>query len=182
MNTDTDTDSTDEPNKGGRPPFYDTPEAIQLKIDEYFEDCKLLRETSYIDNKRNLVKAMLPHVPTINGLALFLGFASERSLRDYTDRNEGKEEFAPIIARAKSMCFEDLNQRALADTVNANIAARNMAANHGLNEKATMELTGPGGTPLGGITVTFVKGGAGQLEEPQPQIEDKSDESDDGRG
>lgn len=64
-------------NKGGAPPLYKTPEELQSKIDEYFN--------------QDAVKI------TICGLALFLGFAERKSLLDY----EKKEEFVNTIKRAK---------------------------------------------------------------------------------
>lgn len=60
----------------GRPPFYDNPEVMQSKIQEYFESGQLI---------------------TITGLALFLGFESRQSFYDY----EQKHDFAYIIKNAR---------------------------------------------------------------------------------
>lgn len=61
---------------GGRHPLYDDAEAMQKKIDEYFDT-----ETVW----------------TIPGLAYHLGFASRQSLLDY----EIKEDFSLPVKRAK---------------------------------------------------------------------------------
>lgn len=60
----------------GRPPKYETPEELEKKIDEYFEDVTK---------------------PTITGLALFLGFESRQSFYDY----EKNGNFSYIIKRAR---------------------------------------------------------------------------------
>lgn len=54
----------EEPNLGGRPPKFETSEAMQAAVDKYFEEVPL--------NER-----------TITGLALHLGFESRQSLYDY---------------------------------------------------------------------------------------------------
>ena len=54
---------------GGRPAFFNTPEQLQERCDEYF-----------------LTNAGLPL--TITGLALFLGFESRQSVYDYSKHGE----------------------------------------------------------------------------------------------
>lgn len=68
-------------NNGGRPAFYQKPEELQIRVDEFFDYCL-----------RNKEKA------TITGLCLFLGFSSRDSLLDYSKR---EKEFSDIIKRAK---------------------------------------------------------------------------------
>lgn len=68
-------------NDGGRPAKYETPEALEAKVVEYFQYC--------VDNKEEL---------TMSGLVLYLGFASRSSLVDYMNRNK---EFSHIIQRAR---------------------------------------------------------------------------------
>lgn len=67
---------------GGRPPIYDSPEAMYKKIAEYlnWED----------DQKGKDGKG----VYTLTGCALFLGFATRDSLYDYEKKNAG---FAYVI-------------------------------------------------------------------------------------
>ena len=65
---------------GGRPPMFETPEAMQQAIDAYFKDC---------DDKEEYY--------TITGLTLALGFSERKSLIDY----ENKDEFIHTIKKAK---------------------------------------------------------------------------------
>lgn len=73
----------DEKKKLGRPPLFNTPEEMQVKIDEYFaardEDGK-------------------PY--TVTGLALALGMTSRQALINY----EGKDDFVDTVKRAKLRC------------------------------------------------------------------------------
>jgi hypothetical protein len=64
----------------GRKPLYETPEAMQEGIVEYFDSFEGEKE------KR----------PTLTGLAFHLGFLDKKSLKDYA----GKDDFSPIIKRA----------------------------------------------------------------------------------
>lgn len=82
---------------GGRPPLFETAEALEQKIEEYFESCKpveyLLDPTSLISPK-----AWTPgDTITISGLALYLGFESRQSFYDY----EKHEEYSYIIKKAR---------------------------------------------------------------------------------
>ena len=79
----------------GKPPVFDSPEAIETKINEYFE--------SLLDEKGEEYK----NRPTITGLALFLGFASRQSLHDYLQ----KDDYSYIIKRAQqivAMSYEEM--------------------------------------------------------------------------
>lgn len=67
-----------EKNPPHRPPFYDDPEVMQAKIEEYFADAKMV---------------------TITGLCLHLGFESRQSFYDY----EIKPDFAYTVKRARMM-------------------------------------------------------------------------------
>lgn len=66
--------------KIGRPRMYETPEEMQVVIDEYFETCDK-------DNP-----------PTLTALALYLGYVDRQSLYD----NENREGFTCTIKKAKS--------------------------------------------------------------------------------
>lgn len=68
----------------GRPPKFRNAKKLQEKIDAYFAKCKRDKEPL-----------------TITGLTMALGFLSRQSLLDYTERNEGKEQYADIIKKAK---------------------------------------------------------------------------------
>ena len=58
-------------NKGGQKPFYETPEKLQNKADEYFNQC--------LSDDRPV---------TISGLCYHLGFESLQSFYDYEKRQE----------------------------------------------------------------------------------------------
>ena len=137
----------------GRPAKYDNPKTMQTKIDEYFQDCKIPRKSKYIDKRGNVQEVEMPVVPTVMGLALYLGFVSTQSLLDYANKDKDvdgsdDEQFSAIITRAKTRCAKELNQLALAGQVDARIAALNLSANHGMTMKSDFELTGKDGSSL----------------------------------
>jgi hypothetical protein len=66
--------------KNGRPPHFDTPEDLENKCFEYFQQCILEGEKA-----------------SITGMTLFVGFSSRASWDDYAK----KEEFRYIVKRAK---------------------------------------------------------------------------------
>jgi hypothetical protein len=68
-------------NNGGRPRKYETPEEMELKINEYFNWC--------IDNKMEIA---------VNGLVLYLGFSHKSSLYEYQEN----EEFTDLIKKART--------------------------------------------------------------------------------
>lgn len=79
----------------GAPPFYDTPEALQDKITEYFND-GMKKKTITIGPPNNRVAILVP-VPTITGLCIFLGFESRQSFYDY----ELRPEFSYTVKKAR---------------------------------------------------------------------------------
>lgn len=83
----------DQKHPGGRPPMYSSPEDMQAKIDDYFQNCPDYR-VAY-DKMGNAFK--IPTI-TITGLALHLGFCNRQSMYDY----ENKPEFSDTIKRARS--------------------------------------------------------------------------------
>lgn len=97
--------------KGGRPPMYETPEDMQVKINEYFQKC----EGEYLkDGEGNQVldKYSKPIVinsrpPTVTGLALALGFSSRQALLNY----QVKDEFNYTITRAKAYIEQYAEER-----------------------------------------------------------------------
>lgn len=68
-------------NTWGRPPKYETPEALAAKIIDYFTECVKVGER-----------------PTITGMCLFLGYESRKSFDNQADRSS---EFLYIVKRAK---------------------------------------------------------------------------------
>lgn len=77
-------------NNGGRPPIYESPEAFANKLNQYIE---------YEDSLKPIDKAsgQGKGVYTLEGAALFLGFATRDSMYDYAK----KEEFSYIVNRFK---------------------------------------------------------------------------------
>jgi hypothetical protein len=59
-------------NDNGRPPHFKTVDELQLKIDEYFNG-GLKKRTIFVGKGENK-EAIEIEVPTISGLAYFLGF------------------------------------------------------------------------------------------------------------
>lgn len=93
-------------NVGGRPAHFETPEALENKIEEYFEFC--------LTDKVNI---------TITGLALYLGFADRQSLYDYQNR----EGFSCIIKRARTTVENAYEQKLYSMTFGGAIfALKNM--------------------------------------------------------
>lgn len=81
---------------GGRPPVFDTEEALIAKCDEYFE---YIKGKYHDDDEKGRIWDRQPEPATVTGLALYLGFSSRQSLYDY-----GKDEkFSYIVKKAKSI-------------------------------------------------------------------------------
>lgn len=101
------TKARDRVSKGGRPPKWSDPQALEAKVEEYFTLCEgryLKKEDTgeYILDKQGKPIIVDAKPPTITGLALHLGFSSRVSLLDYGD----KDEFASLITRAKARVEE----------------------------------------------------------------------------
>jgi hypothetical protein len=87
--------------KAGRPPTFQSAEAMQQVIDDYFKSCdgKPILNTNGepIFDKAGNVILIGAHPPTVTGLALALGFHSRQSLLNY----QGKKAFMDTVTRAK---------------------------------------------------------------------------------
>ena len=98
--------AADREARGGRPPKWTDPIALQAKIDDYFDQCKgrYLKndDGTYLLNKYGQPVLVDNKPPTITGLALHIGFNNRTSLLDYAD----KEEFVDVITRAKTRAEE----------------------------------------------------------------------------
>ena len=101
----------EEKNPGGRKPFYNSPEEMQVKIDEYFRLCEgeplLDKDGTPIRNKYGKIIRDGRKPPTITGLALALGFNSRQALLNY----EAKDAFHDTVARAKSRVEQYTEER-----------------------------------------------------------------------
>jgi hypothetical protein len=96
---------------GGRPPIFDSPEAMELAIEDYFNPV-VIKETS--ENTKNgpiTTKTEQGREPrdkvTISGLCYHLGFESRQSFYDYEER----EEFSYIVKRARLRVEMSYEQR-----------------------------------------------------------------------
>lgn len=100
-----------EKNTAGRKPFYNSPEEMQEKIDEYFKLCEgeplLDSDGVPMRNKYGKIIRDGRKPPTITGLALALGFASRQALLNY----EAKDAFYDTITRAKSRVEQYTEER-----------------------------------------------------------------------
>ena len=115
-------------NQYGSKPRYQTPEEMQVKIDEYFEKCKgtLLRDHNddpIIDRWGNPVY-LDKKPPTVTGLALALGFKTRRALMLY----QAKKEFTDVVLEAKSR-IELYNEEMLYDRDGSKGAIFNLTRN-----------------------------------------------------
>lgn len=130
-----------EKNKGGRPPEYSTVEAMQEKIDKYFEDCKGKVVTDaegnpLLDKYGNIVRDGVEPL-TVTGLALALGFTSRQALLNY----QAKPEFVDTITRAKTV-IEKYAECRLYDKDGVNGAKFTLANNfEGWRERQSIEAT-----------------------------------------
>lgn len=106
-------------NLGGRPPMYNTAEELQHKIDDYFNN-GVRTKTVLVGKDKEPME--LP-VPTITGLAYYLGFESRQSFYDY----EKKEGFTYTIKRARLFIEVEYEmQLSVGNTTGAIFALKNM--------------------------------------------------------
>lgn len=151
----------------GRPPIYKSPELMRDRINEYFAqitplETELEKETD-LDKDGNGTTTTRENVnvkyhtgepvPTVNGLALFLGFAGRKSLYEHLNH---KPEFSYTIRAALAVIERYHEIRvATADKPQGSIF---LLQGMGWATKAEVELTGqrPQQTfVIGGRTITF---------------------------
>ena len=92
---------------GGRPPLFPTPDDLQAKVDEYFLTGRPVKQM--IVGQGNNQRVVDLAVPTITGMALYLGFLDRNSLYDVEER----EGFSSIIKKARARIvqhYEELLQ------------------------------------------------------------------------
>jgi len=121
---------------GAEQAFYKDPESLQAAIDSYFQECSKLKPgTKIVKNRWMEVKEQTP--PTVDGLALALGFKSYKSLWDYENkrRNGDKDWAADSITRAKTRIRQWWIIGAALGHLDPHISARYLAACHDLIEK-----------------------------------------------
>lgn len=100
-----------EGNNGGRPPKYKSPKEMEKRIVSYFEWCqgefeerdRVITTTkgegkskvTTTDVIPEIICIRQPEIPSITGIALYLGFSSKDSIYDYSK----KKEFSDCIKR-----------------------------------------------------------------------------------
>lgn len=110
----------------GRPRLYEDPEAFAEATDAYFD--KVER-----DGK----------LPTLSGLCLHLGFVDKQSFSNYETYGEP---FSLTVKKARMRIEDDRHQR-LANPACTGIIF-DLKANHGWQDKQTLEHTGADGGPI----------------------------------
>lgn len=118
-------------NQYGSKPRYKTPEEMQVKIDEYFEECKgtLLRDHNGdpILTRWGDPVFLDKRPPTLTGLALALGFKSRQALLTY----QAKKEFVDTLLKARAR-VEQYNEEQLYTRDGAKGAMFNLQRNFAL--------------------------------------------------
>jgi len=113
--------------KTGRPAKYKTAEDMQSKIDKYFVDgCNT---STCLVNGNEITR----RVPTITGLALYLGFVDRYSLYEY----EKKREFTCTIKGARARIVQHYEELAQGNNVAGPIF---MLKNFGYSDKQEIDL------------------------------------------
>ena len=110
----------------GRPRLYDSHEAFDAKTQEYFAE---------VETKGKM--------PTLAGLCLYLGFYDKDSFTHYATYGE---DFSRTVKAAKMRIEDDRHQR-LANPACTGIIF-DLKANHGWQDKQTLEHTGADGGPV----------------------------------
>ena len=106
--------------KGGHPPKYETPAALEKKIDEYFET----RQTEYAKDSEGNIKSTANgpviislNAPSITGMALYLGFASRQSIHD----QEKREGFSYVSKKARAKVEEWVYQAVMSGAIQPSV-------------------------------------------------------------
>lgn len=112
----------------GRPQEYKTSKELSEKVDKYFST--LPKKTRTLPNGTE-VKVK---IPTITGLALYLGFASRQSFYDY----ENRDGFSYTIKKARAFIEREYEEQLqFGNTTGAIFALKNM----GWKDKTEVEQT-----------------------------------------
>ncbi len=97
---------SEEKNLGGRPVKYETVEALQEAIDEYFDYCDNKTKRQWSEKQGDMVTAD-PEPYTMAGLAYALDL-SRQGLMEYKNKNAG---FSDAIKRARNRIEADVERR-----------------------------------------------------------------------
>jgi hypothetical protein len=117
----------------GRPPIFETPEALEESINEYFQSGVKVRKV--IVGKAPNQQVIEVPIPTISGLCYHIGFESRQSFYDY----EEKPEFSYTVKRARLFIEVEYEEQLTAgNTVGAIFALKNF----GWKDKTETEHSG----------------------------------------
>lgn len=125
----------------GRPRLWNSPKELEAKIESYFKE---------MDNNPILIEEIAGKDPvimvrkqqrtyTIEGLGLYLG-CDRKTLLNYS-KEEGYEEYFPILARAKQRINDQHITLAMAGIYNANFARFILSNNTSYKNKEEIEVT-----------------------------------------
>lgn len=104
------------------PPKYDSPEQMREKLTEYFDEC---------DKKQA--------IPSIAGMALFLGFADKQSIYDYEKRKVDRDTgYACLLKKARLVIESVLNDSTMSKS-SATGAIFRLKCNYGYKETQVVE-------------------------------------------
>lgn len=116
----------------GQPRLYDTPESMQVKIDEYFASCEQGQVIEVFDRKTQDVKTVVRKRPlTIEGLAVHLGM-TRTTLLNYT----GDPEYVNTITRAKEKILSWKWETAWNGDVDPRVLQFDLKNNHGYKDES----------------------------------------------
>lgn len=121
---------------GGGVRMYETPEALENKINEYFDYCFV---TEWSEKYQRNFKREL-QTPTYAGLARYLGFTSRQSFINY--ENSENPLFEEVIARARLRLEEYLETKLINVKGNPAGIVFAMKNNAGWREENRLEVTG----------------------------------------
>lgn len=110
---------------------YKTPGQLRERVDEYFESG--VRTRKVIVGKKGEKKEKLIQIPTVAGLALFLGFDDRQSVYDYSARPA----FSCVIKRAVTY-IEMYHEESLSDGNNV-VGSIFWLKNHQWKDKSEVE-------------------------------------------
>ena len=142
---------------GGAPPFYDDPDVMAAKIDEFFTDCdgEILKDFdgNVVMDKWGQPVVLNRRPYTLQGLAYHLGFADEKSIEDY----EKRAEFGGIIKRARLRCQQYAVER-LFDRDGQRGAEFILKCGYGWRDKDSTAIDQDNGQRYGIVILPEVKG------------------------
>lgn len=125
-------------------PYYESPEEMRAKIDEYFEDCDNRQKKIYDKKTKEIVEIPSPEPYTIAGLALFLGFNSRSGILNY----EGQPDFADVVAYARMKIEAQRSVQLIEKSGIPGGVIFDLKNNHGWRDESSVEVSGPGGGPI----------------------------------